>query len=262
MLLDPASCRGLAGARTKSVLSTQGQSSSGASPGARRVEVRLSGEDGKTAPSVGLGHAACSSLVMSMHPPVLCPVRTPRTLLDFPFPESARPAGSLDLQLQTPCSPAGPRDRLRTRREHVEALLDEAASRPPSVLIVCIRRLPNCVVLLRRWNYRQETALGLMSGPAPAPSVGSGSLSDNDAACMFPGSECVSRTLAPDRGGHASRSGVPGLCPTSSSSPMQSEGSSSLRTLGLPSCLFLRSPVYPGFPWRPHPRPRPHLFLP
>lgn len=83
---------------------------------------------------------------MSMHPPALCPVRAPHTLLDFPFPESERPAGSLDLQLQTPCSPVGPRDRLRTRREHVEALLDEAASRPPSVLprvapVLCIRRL-------------------------------------------------------------------------------------------------------------------------
>ncbi len=30
---------------------------------------------------------------------------------------------------------------------------------------------------------------------------------------MFPGSECVSRTLEPDRGGHASRSGVSGLVP-------------------------------------------------
>ena len=130
MLLDPASCRGLAGARTKSVLSTQGQSSSGASPGARRVEVRLSGEDGKTAPSVGLGHAACSSLVMSMHPPVLCPVRTPRTLLDYPFPESASSLAPWTCSCRRHAVRLALAIGCELGEKHVEALLDEAASRP------------------------------------------------------------------------------------------------------------------------------------
>ncbi len=146
----------------------------------------------------------------------------------------------------------------------MEALLDEAASHPPSAALCrplscskcskccCIRI---CVVpVALDWNYRHQR-LGSMSGPAPPPPVGTSSLSNNDAACMFPGSGCVLRTLEPDRGGHASRSGVSGSCPTSSSSPMQSDGCRahppSLQAVSHPRTTVLPISALAGLSWLP-----------